>query len=149
MGIEERTIAAAQDFAAFDEDALLVVLGKQEKEIEKDPSLAADPTLNPAYDSTQMGIADLKALGARILSRWNKELHRLVCQAGDDVERKRLLDALNLGEAAAIAAVASLLLAIAPAAVAAPAAALIVKRFLEPAKEELCAAWSEMIELEA
>lgn len=149
MHIEEKTIAAAQDFARLDEESLLVLLGKQEKAIEREPALAANPSLDPPYDSTHMGVVDdLKALGRRILKRWNQELHRLVCEQGDDAERKQLLDALNLGEAAAVAAVASALLAIAPAAIAAAAAPIIVKKFLVPAKEELCVAWGEMLELE-
>ncbi len=146
MGIEDKTIAAAQSYNEYDEDALLVILGKQEFAINKDYSLAADPKFDPEYDSTHMGlIDDLKGIGARIANRWNKELYKLVCGSGDDEERKQLLDALNMSEAAAIGVVASLLLAIAPAAVAAPLAALLVKTFLMPAKDELCEAWAEAV----
>jgi hypothetical protein len=147
MGIEDKTIAAAQSYEEYDEDALLVILGKQEAVIAKDHSLAADPTLNPEYDSTHMGVIDdLKRIGSRVAQRWNKELYKLICGSGNDEDRKRLLDALNVSEAAAIAVAASLLLAIAPAAVAAPLAALLVKTFLMPAKEELCEAWAEAID---
>lgn len=146
MGIEEKTIAAAQSYGAYDEDALLVILGKQEVALQRDYSLAADPSLNPDYDSTHMGlIDDLKGIGSRIAHRWNKELCKLVCGRGDNEERRKLLDALNVSEAAAIGVVASLLLAIAPAAVAAPLAALLVKTFLMPAKDELCEAWAEAV----
>lgn len=147
MGIEEKTVAAAQSYENYDEDALLVILGKQESAIQKDYSLAADPTLDPEYDSTHMGlIDDLKGIGSRIAHRWNKELYKLICRSDDGEDRKKLLDALNLSEAAAIGVVASLLLAIAPAAVAAPLAALLVKTFLLPAKDELCEAWAEVVE---
>ncbi len=147
MGVEARTIAAAQSYAEYDEDALLVVLGKQENAIMNDPTLAADPNLNPDYNSTHMGVIDdVKSLGRRIAARWNKELFAIVCGSGNNHARKELLDALNLGEAAAIAAVAGMLLAIAPAAVAAPLAALLVKSLLMPAKDELCDAWGEALE---
>jgi hypothetical protein len=147
MGIEDRTIEAAKSYAGFDEEALLVVLGKQEKVIAANPALAADPMLNPTYDSTHMGVIDdVKAVGRRVMKRWNRELYRLVCGAETSEERDKLLAALNLGETAAIAAVASLLLAIAPAAVAAPLAALLVKSFLLPAKDELCAVWGEELD---
>lgn len=147
MGIESKTVAAAQSFAEFDEEALLVLLGKQHKAIEMDTTLAADPTLNPDYDSTHMGlIEDLKVLGRRVAKRWNKELHKIVCGSSDDQTRKKLMDALNVGEAAAIAAVAGILLAIAPAAVTAPLSVLLVKSFLMPAKDELCDAWQEALE---
>lgn len=148
MGIEQKTIDAAQSFYnQFDEQALLVVLGKQEKAIAKDSTLASDPTLDPEYDSTHMGVTDdLKSIGKRVMSRWNRELHQLVCRKESNETREELIKALNLSEAAAVAAVASMLLAIAPAAVAAPLAALLVKSILLPAKEELCEAWSEALE---
>ncbi len=147
MGIEEETVKAAMDYAGYDEEALLVVLGKQEKAIEGNSALAADPRLNRDYDSTQMGLVDdVMKIGARVMKRWNNELYKLVCGGGDNEERKKLLEALNIGEAAAIAAVAGMLLAIAPAAVAAPLAALLVKSFLMPAKEELCEVWSEKLD---
>ncbi len=147
MEVEKKTIKAAQSYAEFDETALLVVLGKQEKAIEKNSALAADPTLNPVYDKTQMGLMDdLKSIGRRIMLRWSNELHKIVCGVEKNEVRDELVEALNLGEAAAIATVASLLLAIAPAAVAAPLAALLVKSILLPAKDELCAAWTEELE---
>jgi hypothetical protein len=91
---------------------------------------------------------DLKALGRRILARWNRELHGVVCGTKTEYQssREAILNSLNLGEAAVIAAVASALLTGgAPAAIAAAVAPLLVKKFILPAKEELCAAWSEAI----
>jgi hypothetical protein len=61
-------------------------------------------------------------------------------------DRKAVLDSINLGEAAVIAAAASAVLSLgAPAALAAAVAPLIVKRFIWPAKDELCEAWGEGI----
>jgi hypothetical protein len=148
MGIEQKTIDAAQKYAGFDEDALLVVLGKQDIAIDADSSLIVDPTLNPNYDSQIMGPLDeLKFAGRRIVKRWNLELYKLVCGSGDNKEREQLIDALNIGEAAAIAAVVKILLLITSPAVAAPLSVVLVKFFLLPAKEELCAAWGEEVNI--
>lgn len=57
------------------------------------------------------------------------------------------LTSLNLGEAAVIAAVAGALIGLGVgAAIAAPLAPLIVRRFIWPAKDELCVAWGESID---
>ena len=94
-----------------------------------------------------MGALDgVKAAGVRVMNRWSKELYQLVCGSEEKQARDELMEALNLGETAAIAAVASLLLAIAPAAVAAPLSVLLVKSFVLPAKDELCLVWREQIE---
>jgi hypothetical protein len=90
----------------------------------------------------------LKALGRRILARWSKELYTAICgsSAKDAEARNKVLTAINLGEAALIAAVAGALLWItAPAALAAALAPLIVKKFIAPAGEELCEYWGEAI----
>ena len=64
-----------------------------------------------------------------------------------DHDAAAVLSALNLGEGATIAAVTSMLIALnAPAAIAAAAGALIVKVFIWPARDELCAIWQERIE---
>ena len=94
-------------------------------------------------------IDDVKALGWRILTRWNKEMHVVICSSEkpeDQELRKKVFVALRLDEAALIAVIAPALLWIgAPAAIAAAVAPLIVKKFMVPAKEELCAAWKEAI----
>jgi hypothetical protein len=132
-----------------DEVALEVLIGMREKAIQKNPTLKDDVDFEPKYDSTTMGLMDdVKALGRRILNRWNKELCGMVCgsTAGDQKERKAVLDSLNLGEAAVIAAVVGALLSLGvAAAIAAAVAPLIVRRFIWPAKDELCTAWDEAI----
>lgn len=139
--------SAAQRFAAKDEDALELLIGLQEKAIEGDPALATVPDLNPVY-GTHMGLLDdVKSIGKRVALRWAKELHALVCGtgSGDQADREKILSALNLGESAVIAAVAAALMAALPAPISAAAAALIVKRFIWPAREELCATWGETL----
>jgi len=132
-----------------DETALLTLIGLRERAIEIDPTLKDKVDLEPKYDSQTMGAIDeIKALGVRVLRRWNKELYGLVCSStGDDKrERQAILDSLNLGEAGVIAAVAGALIALGvPAPVAAALAPLITKKFIWPAKDELCGAWGEGI----
>src|SRR5258708_6063451 len=91
---------------------------------------------------------DIKALAGRIVPSWNKELYKLVCghQSDDRKDRQAVLDALQPGQGAVIAAVAAALLNMGvAAAIAAPLAPLIVSRFVWPAKDELCDAWQEAI----
>lgn len=150
MTATQTVIDSAKRLSARDEDSLELLLGLRAKAIEKTPSLQDDPDFEPKYDGQTMGaVDDLKALGRRILNRWNKELHGIVCggTTDDKAGRNAILNSLNLGEAAVIAAVAGALVSAgAAAALAAAAAPLIVKRFIIPARDELCAAWSEAIE---
>lgn len=148
MAEVQAVVEAAEELRGKDEAALELLLGMREKEIEKDPNLKNDPNLTPVYGPHMGLIDDLKSLGGRLALRWSKELYQMVCGAenGVQADRKKILDALNLGEAAVIGAVAATLLAIAvPAALAAAAAPLIVKRFIWPARDELCVAWGEAI----
>ncbi len=149
MADKDAVVKAAQENAAKDEQSLLTLAGMLEVEIRRDPSVAQDPFYQPKYDSETMGLMDdLKSIGRRLLNRWNKELYGLVCgaKAGDQKDRNEILKALNLGETAVIAAVAGALIALAvPAPIAAALAPLITKKFIWPAKDELCDAWGESI----
>ena len=135
-----------------DDEALLVLIGMREKALAAEPALKDDPNLEVVYEGTTMGpLDDLKRLGKRVLNRWNKELYGICCgnESVDSKERAALLNSLNLGEAAVIAAVAGVLISLGVgAAIAAPLAPLIVRRFIWPAKDELCVAWRESIEAE-
>jgi len=142
-------VDSATRLSAKDEASLELLLGMRAKAVERDPALKDDPDFEPKYEGATMGpLDDIKALGRRILNRWNKELYGVVCgsQTKDQESRKAVLDSLNLGETAVIAAVAGALVSLhvfpALAAVVAP---LIVKKFIWPAKDELCAAWGEGI----
>jgi hypothetical protein len=133
-----------------DDEALLVLIGMREKAISAEPARKDDPNLEVVYEGSTMGpLDDLKRLGKRVASRWNKELFAIVCSpdSTDSKDRDELLNSLNLGEAAVIAAVAGALIGLGVgAAIAAPLAPLIVRRFIWPAKDELCVAWRESIE---
>jgi len=149
MADVKTVVDAANRLAAKDEESLVLLIGMMEQEIKKNPALKEDANLQPKYDQTTMGFMDpLKEAGGRILRRWNKELHGLVCgtQARDRKERQEILGALNLGETAVIGAVAAALLAMGvPAPIAAALAPLIVRKFIWPAKDELCKSWAEGI----
>jgi hypothetical protein len=130
-----------------DDVALELLIGMRAKSIEEDSALKDDVDFEPKYDAETMGaLDDVKALGRQILSRWNEELYGLVCtnKADDRKDRKKVLDSLNVSETAVIAAAATALLSLGvAAALAAALAPLIVRRFIWPAKDELCRAWSE------
>lgn len=136
-----------------EDEALLVLIGMREKAIEAEPELKDDANLNVVYAEPTMGPLDeIKRLGKRIATRWSKELHGIVCgnESKDAKERESLLSSLSLGETAVIAAVAGALISLGVgAAIAAPLAPLIVRRFIWPAKDELCEAWGEAIEKES
>jgi hypothetical protein len=147
--IEKETIEVAQKLGETrDVEALYVLLGKQQKAIAEVPDLANDPNLDPPYDSTHMGlIDDLRALGSRIAALWARKLHEVICgTSADTAERHKLLSALNVSQAAAIAAVTTLLLPVLSPAVAAPVAAIIVKQFLAPAGDAICDYWGEKLD---
>jgi hypothetical protein len=130
----------------FDDEGLAVLLARRFEAIEKDPSLSGDLEMMPAYESTEMGLAELRALGWRLVRRWNRELHRLVCGSSDAQVRQDLARALNLGEGTVIAVLMPCLLGIGiPAALAVVLAPIIVRKFLVPAGDELCNAWEEAI----
>lgn len=149
MADSKAVVDAANRLAEKDDESLVLLIGMMDREIKKNPVLKEDPYLLPKYDQTTMGFTGpLKETGRRILRRWNKELHGLVCgnHAGDQKERQEILAALNLGEAALIGTVAAALLAMTvPAPIAAALAPLIVHKFIWPAKDELCKSWAEGI----
>jgi len=133
-----------------EDEALYVLIGMREKAVANEPALKDDPDLEVVYAEPTMGpLDDIKRLGKRITNRWSKELYAIVCgnENKDTEVRESLLNSLSLGEAAVIAAVASALIGLGVgAAIAAPLAPLLVRRFIWPAKDELCEAWGEAIE---
>jgi hypothetical protein len=151
--LNEVVAAANQLNAQKEDEALLVLIGMREKAIAADPARADDPNLSVVYEEPTMGpLDDIKRLGNRVLNRWSKELHAICCGNADkdSKERTELLNSINLGEAAVMAAVATALISLGVgAAIAAPLAPLIVRRFIWPAKDELCVAWGEAIEKES
>jgi hypothetical protein len=88
---------------------------------------------------------DLREFGRRVFRRWNVQAWELVCgtDADDSKDRDDFLGAISIDRSVATAALAGLLvshLALAPA-VAAVAAAIIMKRFARPLYDEFCSSW--------
>ena len=151
--LNEVVAAANQLNEQKEDEALLVLIGMREKAVAAAPERSDDPNLDVSYEENTMGpLDDIKRLGKRITNRWSKELFAIVCgkEDKDAKERESLLSSINLGEAAVIGAVAAALIGLGVgAAIAAPLAPLIVRRFIWPAKDELCDAWGEAIEKES
>jgi hypothetical protein len=149
MTDESAVAQEAQRLATKDEASLELLVGMRTKAIELNPALENDVTLEPEYDKTTMGpLDDLRALGRRVIKRWNKELYGIVCGAKADNEKDReaIVQALGIGEVAVIAAVAAALMGLGvPPPIAAAVAPIIVRKFILPAKGELCEAWGEAI----
>ena len=149
MADPSAVVKTAGRLGHLDEAALEVRIGVLQRMIDKDPGLKAQADVEPVYLETTMGgLDDVKALGRRIMHRWNTELYGIVCgtSANDKGDREAILGAMSLGQAAVIAAVATALAGLGvPAPIAAALAPLIVKRFIWPAKDELCVAWGESI----
>ncbi|WP_342078227.1 hypothetical protein [Yoonia sp. SS1-5] len=148
MSIEEKTVETAQNYADRSEEDLLMLLARQEVVIKSDPAKAEDPTLDPSYESAGMPAEALRAIGKKIMRRWNQSLFELICKQKDDKNRQKLIEAAGIGETALIGAVASVLLTLTSPAIAAAAAAIIVKHFLVPAGGVVCDAWEEAIALD-
>jgi hypothetical protein len=143
--------AVANDLAEYDESSLIEQLGIRAKLMERDPSIAGNFSPQVTYDAKFLGpLDDVKALGLRILKRWNKELFSIACGSGkdDEADRTKILSALTLSEGAAIGAMIPILtgLGLAPA-LAAILAAIIVKRFLGTAIDTVCEAWKRQVEM--
>jgi len=147
--LEEATIAAALRLNKDkDDQALVVLLGLRQDRIKAEPKLGNNPDLPVEYNTEMGALEQVRALGLRILGRWNKELHGTICGSAKPEDKeltKNILDSLNLGETALIAAVVPALLFLgAPAALAAALAPFIVRKFIYPAKDELCKTWGEL-----
>jgi hypothetical protein len=132
---------SAQRLSVREEAELELLLELRARAIVIVPALKDDPGFEPRYETDTIRLYGIELLGRRILGLWIRELYAVVCEArtGDQSSRNAIFDALNSGEAAVIAAVASVLLAYgAPAALATVVAPLAVKKFIMPGQEELC-----------
>jgi hypothetical protein len=133
------------------EDQLLEQIGIRQSAIELDLSVAGSvqPRISAAA-ITKMGLASsLRAIGARIWSRWNRAAFELVCGKGaEDVQtREKLGRALGAGRVAAAGALAAALIAIGISPALAPViAAIVMTKFFNPAYEEFCNVWQEKLQ---
>jgi hypothetical protein len=132
-----------------DETALEVLIAKCDAAVKENPELGNDPNLDVKYTETTMSFETLKIIGRNILNVWNEKIYGLVCGTTkeDQRDRKIILDALKISSGAAVGAIAATLTTTfaLPAALSVAVAALIVKRFIWPARAELCKGWKEKI----
>ncbi|MBR0681138.1 hypothetical protein GXW74_11625 [Roseomonas eburnea] len=133
----------------YDDEALLKELAMRARGAQFDPAIAGAYQPDVAHEFPDMGLADdLLDLGGRILRRWERELHAVVCgTAKEDAEdRKTILAQIGADDAALGAALGAVLVGMgASAAVAVVLAAFILKRILKPAGQEACKKWSERL----
>jgi hypothetical protein len=142
----ERSIAS---LIAYDEESLIKQVAMRAEAAKDDPSIAGSYEPKVTYDFEHAGIAgDLLDLGGRILRRWERELHGVVCGTSqeDAEDRANILSKIGADDAVLGAAVATVLIGLGvSAAVAAVLAALLLKRILKPGGHEVCKFWSERL----
>jgi hypothetical protein len=151
MSAQTISEAQIQSLVQSDEDQLLEVLGMRSAVVSQDLGRSADPNLSVApSDLKAMGIKDdLKALGRRILRRWNRSAYQIACGSDpeDSKARSELTKALGIGEAAAIGVLTGALIGVGLMAALAPVvSAILVKKFFNPAYGEFCAYWKEKLD---
>jgi hypothetical protein len=147
----EKAESALRKLLQSDEDQLYEEIGIRMSAMSEDSLDVSefDPTVT--IDVSEMGpLDDLRELGRRMMQRWNRSAHELVCGTSDSdsKDRKTLLEAFGAGEIAVGVALATLLvshLAITPA-IASVIAALVMKRFFTPAYEEFCSMWETKLD---
>jgi len=139
-----------KDLLESDEEQLLNQLGLRAAAASRDFQKSAE--LHPkitAEEVVAMDLkGDLKSLGRRLVRRWNRSAYDVVC--GDDPDdtqaREGVKNALGLGDAAAIGALTAALIGIGMMPALAPVlAAILVKKFFNPAYGEFCGFWKEKL----
>jgi hypothetical protein len=148
--LEDQAQPALERLLQSEPDQLFAELGLRQKAIENDPAQAGLFETTATYDAPFAGPLDaLKEFGQRFFDRVNKDVYNLVC--GDDrenaAERKKLLDALGLGDVAFAGVLTSVLVSSfgwAPA-IATVVAALVVKLFFKNAHAAMCEVWKKRL----
>lgn len=126
-----------------DEDQLYEELGMRAKGLAQDPSKAGFFAPQITYNMKAMGPMDeIRKFGRRLFNRWLVEAYKLLCgsELANKEDRQELVKAVAADSTTFGAVVSALLisqLGLAPA-IAAVVAALLVKRFFNPAYEEFC-----------
>jgi hypothetical protein len=133
-----------------DVDQLLEQLGMRTAVVTS--HLEKSGELNPkitSSDVTAMGIKDdLRELGEKILKRWERSAFDIMCgsDANDLKARNEIKGAIGLGEAAVIGVLSTGLIGIGLMPALAPVvAAIVVKKFFNPAYEVFCETWKKRL----
>ena len=152
--IETRATPALEKLLQSDSDQLYAELGLRLKAFEADPTNAGSFDSSATFDAPFAGPFDaLREFGQVFFERFSLDAYGLVC--GSDTknasERKKLLDALNLGETAFAATLVGALIGtfgMAPV-LASVVAALIVRLFFRNAQGAMCAVWKKSLPQES
>ncbi len=145
------TTLAGTQISAFsdkDDDALYNLLGNYSEAFANDPTNFESALADIERDVQTAGpLDDTILLGKRIVNRWNKALHEVVCgESGDDVVKNKIRSALGSKEALAVAITGMLISAFSVAPAVAAIVGLLLGRILLPqAGEEICAFWKEKL----
>ena len=148
--LRKQAESAVKKLLISEEDQLYEELGIRAKAIAEDPAKSSSFDPDVTYNQAQMGFMDdVREFGKRLFRRWNVEAHKLICGSDDEdeEERKKLAEAVGIGEVSAAGALTALLvshLGLAPA-IAAVIAALAIKRFFRPAYDEFCQTWKKSL----
>ena len=146
--LAEQAKPAMKKLLDCDEQQLYEQLGIRARAIEKDPTKASAFEPQITYDQNHMGIKeDVYEFGENLFRRWNIEAYNLICGSDleDQIDREGLVEAFKIDKVSVGAALSALLatqLGLSPA-LAAVAAALLIKRFFNPAYEEFCILWEK------
>jgi len=146
--VESRATPALEKLLQSEPDQLFAELGLRQQAILDDPVYAGSYDATATFDAPFAGPLDtLREIGQRFFERFSPDAYGLVC--GSESEnadmRKKLLDALNLGETAFAAALVSALVStfgLAPA-LASVLAALFVRLFFRNAYGAMCDVWKK------
>ena len=138
-----------------DEAVLIAEIGRRAALERTQPAMAlgslAPEAAIVASSSLDGAFATFRTLGARILARAHRELFGLLCGSddGDAADRASLRAAFDIGSGAATAAIVAALttgpLGLS-AFVAAPVAAILLRRLIRPGWAETCTLWREKLE---
>ena len=150
--LSKQAMPAVEKWMKATPDQLYEQLGIRQIAIDLDPSKSEDFDPHVTYDFVMMmGPKEFVFnFGKQLFKRWQSEAYKLSCGPSDSnaSDRKKLMEALGLGEASLGAAVAAVLVAhcvLAPV-TATIVGVLLVKLFFRPTYEEFCKAWTKSVE---
>jgi hypothetical protein len=134
-----------RDALALSDDELIILIAAGEKRlVEGGRRLTVI-----SVDELPRGTPKRDTLASRLVRRWNKELHKVICgsDAEDEALRKELGAALVKGGAGAAAAIAAfLVLSGVDPILAAAIGALLSRVLVAPTVDELCRLWGERLQ---
>ena len=147
----ELSKTAAKDLLKKDEDQLYELLGLRQLKIEEDLTVQGDFELSVTYAEHMGPMENIQKIGRRVFNKLNFQAYGLVCgtDPDDEEDRNKIVGAIGFGTEAAVIALSGILVSSfgIAAAIAGVIAAIIIKRFAEPALNEgiaaICEIWKD------